>query len=68
MTNLKKLASNSKLFTDNTYFASVTHDIDPSNLNIDSRRLWEWPFQWTMNIDPNLYHIGSRISLSSQDI
>ena len=50
------LASNPKLFVDDTSLFSVVKNIDVSNidLNNDLKKIGEWAFQWKMsfNLDP----------------
>ena len=50
------LASNPKLFVDDTSLFSVVKNIDASNidLNNDLKKIGEWAFQWKMsfNLDP----------------
>ena len=51
----ENLASNPKLFTDNTSFFSVVKNVDVSNidLNNDLKKIGEWAFQWKMNFNPD---------------
>ena len=49
------LASNSKLFADNTSIFSVVKIVDASNidLNNDLEKIGEWAFQWKMSFNPD---------------
>ena len=51
----KNLASNPKLFADDTSLLSVVKNVDTSNidLNNDSKKIGEWAFQWKMNCNPD---------------
>ena len=50
------LASNPKLFADDTALFSVVKNVDASNieLNNDLKKIGEWAFQWKMSFNPNL--------------
>ena len=47
------LSTNAKLFADDTYLFSVTHDSQASanDLNKDFEMIHNWPFQWKMNFN-----------------
>ena len=49
------LASNPKLFADDTSLFSVVKNVDASNidLNNDLKKIGEWAFQWKMNFNPD---------------
>ena len=49
------LASNSKLFADDTLLFSVVKSVDASNidLNSDLKKIGEWVFQWKMSFNPD---------------
>ena len=50
------LPSNVKLFADNTYLFSVTHDVNlpAKKLNDDLRQISNLAFQWKMSFNPDL--------------
>ena len=50
------LASNPKLFADNTSLFPVVKNADASNINLnnDLKKIGEWAFQWKMNFNPDL--------------
>ena len=49
------LASNPKLFADDTSLFSVVKNVDASNidLNNDLKKIGEWAFQWKMSFNPD---------------
>ena len=49
------LASNPKLFADDTLLFSVVKNVDASNidLNNDLKKIGEWAFQWKMSFNPD---------------
>ena len=49
------LASNPKLFADNTSLFPVVKNADASNINLnnDLKKIGEWAFQWKMNFNPD---------------
>ena len=49
------LASNPKLFADDTSLFSVVKNVDASNidLNSDLKKIGEWVFQWKMSFNPD---------------
>ena len=51
----ENLASNPKLFADDTSFFSVVKNVDASNidLNNDLKKISKWAFQWKMNFNPD---------------
>ena len=51
----ENLASNSKLFADDTSLFSVVKNIDASNIdqNNDLKKISKWAFQWKMNFNPD---------------
>ena len=51
----KNLASNPKLFADDTSLFPVVKNVDASdiNLNNDLKKIREWEFQWKMNFNPD---------------
>ena len=50
------LASNPKLFADDTLLFSVVKNVDASNIDLNNnlKKIGEWAFQWKMsfNLDP----------------
>ena len=51
----ENLASNPKLFADDTSLFSVVKNVDTSNndLNNDLKKIGEWAFQWKMSFNPD---------------
>ena len=51
----ENLASNPKLFADDTSLFSVVKNVDASNidLNNDLKKISKWAFQWKMNFNPD---------------
>ena len=51
----ENLASNPKLFVDDTSLFSVVKNVDTSNidLNNDLKKISKWVFQWKMNFNPD---------------
>ena len=51
----EKLASNPKLFADDTSLFSAVKNFDASNidLNNDLKKIREWTFQWKINFNPD---------------
>ena len=51
----ENLASNPKLFADDTSLFSVVKNVDASNidLNNDLKKIGEWAFQWKMSFNPD---------------
>ena len=51
----ENLASNPKLFADNTSLFSVVKNVDASNINLnnDLKKISKWAFQWKMNFNPD---------------
>ena len=49
------LASNPKLFADNTSLFPVVKNADASNINLnnDLKKIGEWAFQWKMSFNPD---------------
>ena len=51
----EELASNPKLFADDTTLLSGVKNVDASNvgLNNDLKKIGEWAFQWKVNFNPD---------------
>ena len=51
----EELASNPKLFADDTTLFSGVKNVDASNvgLNNDLKKIGEWAFQWKVNFNPD---------------
>ena len=60
------LSSNTKLFTDDTFLFSVTHDsvITTLELNSDLSRIKQWAFQWKMSFNPDRNKQAQELSFS----
>ena len=51
----ENLASNTKLFADDTSLFSVVKNVEASNIDLNNnlKRIGEWAFQWKMNFIPD---------------
>ena len=60
------LASNPKLFADNTTLFSVVKNVNVSNidLNNDFKKIDEWVFQWKISFNPDLIKQAQELTFS----
>ena len=51
----ENLASNSKLFANDTSLSFVVKNVDASNIELDNdlKKIGAWTFQWKMNFNPD---------------
>ena len=64
------LASNPKLFADDTSLFSVVKNVDASNidLNNDLKKIGVWAFQWKMNFNPDPTKQAQELIFSSKGL
>ena len=60
------LASNPKLFADNTSLFSVVKNVNVSNidLNNDFKKIDEWTFQWKISVNPDPTNQAQELTFS----
>ena len=60
------LASNPKLFADNTSLFSVVKNVNVSNINLnnDFKKIDEWTFQWKISVNPDPTNQAQELTFS----